>query len=531
MTQSDALSFLIVVTCFVIIANGMAAYYLTADMITFMSQATIYPPVTVMYSEFNGTTTNFSAFDEDALKSVTNLTLEAQGIAKVVFDGAVDLAQDKDIHNVIDIDANAQFSPDLVEIDTGTLQSLRTSASVFIHGLSFSSPEILVDGYPCPPTLCQLVDYSNGTIVFRVNQFSRSYSVREEEAYVPTQPPGGGASYPSQAVPFSNFTVDREFIKASVRQGETYLDSVTIENTGDADLNLTMEAEGMGSMVSLSEDSFSLAAGKSKKVTVAFTVLESGAPEVYTGRLRIRSGSIERVVVLIVEVKEKRALFDIYLSLDDVPVEASPGSEVEADILLYNFGDLMPVDVSLYYSLRDFDGNEILYKHDTLAVEEQAELKRRIRLPDDLEEGFYVFYSRVEYGDQAASSSGIIKVVKGKAPAGALPGFGWAVILAAVIIAVTAGILIALRKPGYRERIRGGRVHDSHAVEKLRIARLSRQNAEKAAEERRLERLEAERRAEAERKERELLEKRLEAERRKRGALSERLRKKRSGKV
>ncbi len=540
MAGSDLATFVIVAVSIILIINGIVSFYVSGYAVTLQTQARIYTPVRVVYTEFNGSTTNFSAFDEDGLKILTNVTLELTAAGKVVFDGVTDITADKDKYNIIDIDANAEFSHNSIYIDTSSLASLRKSASIFMYNLAFDDPRIMVDGYICPPTICQTIDYTNGTLVFRVTQFSYSYSVEETTEEIPPAPTPGGGGFPQMAVPFSNFTLDKDYIKVALRQGETILDSLEIENTGDTVLNFSLLAENIEDKVALSEDSFIIEPGGKKTVTVAFTIMENGHAEVYTGRLLVEAGGISRPVVLILEVREKMALFDIYVNLDDTPLQVLPGSDVDAQILLYNFGDLKPVDVTLYYSLRDFDGNDLLYKYDTFAVEDQMILRRTIRLPSDIREGFYLFYSRVEYGNHTATSGGLIKVV-GSAPLMLPPGFPWVPVLAITVMILILIILILMRRPGkgerllkkFRTRIGYQRIMDAlrpgyersalgdydrrvpydQSREKLRVARLSREAAERVAEERRQERLEAERMAEKEKMERVMLEKRVAEER------------------
>ncbi len=452
MVENNAVSLLIVALSVVLIINGLASIYITANFINFSSQATIYPPVEVIYTEFDGATTNFSAFDENGLKIITNLTLEVSQYGKVVFDGVIDLTADKDDHNKIDIDSYSQIQQNYAGIDTNLLTSLKKSATIILYNLTFQDPRILVDGFVCPPTICQLLDYTNGTLLFRVNQFSFSYSAEETTE---EQPPPSGPSRPGVILPVSNFTIDKDFIKVTLKQGETFLDYINIGNTGEDSLTFSISIEDLEGNVAVSEESFVLAKGDEKALMVAFTALEEEPADVYTGRLVIEADGLRKVVLLLMEIKEKRPLFDIFVNLEELPVEVVPGDEVRADILLYNFGDLKPVDVRLYYSLRDFEGKEILYKYDTLAVQEQEHLLRSLRIPSDLESGFYVFYARVEYGNETASSSGLIKVVKeeGQLPL-SIPTMVITAIL--VILAVLLAFLILRRLRG---RFSGYTIH------------------------------------------------------------------------
>ncbi len=493
------LTIVIIIMSAMLLVQGSVSFYVTAHFIQFSTSATIYPPVEVVYTEFNASTTNFSALDENGLKIITNLTLEVGQYGKVIFDGVTDITVDKDKYNKIDIDANTEFSENRIEIDTSVLTSLRNSASVFIYNITFNDPQIMVDGYACPPTICILIDYTNGTLVFRTTQFSQVYTIQEYTE--PEEPAPSGPSGRPVTLPYTNFTVDKEFVKVVLKQGETFLDYVNIENIGDAPLTFRINVEDLGENVAISEDSFVLKPGEEKTLTVAFTVHEEEYADIYTGKLEIVAGTIRKNVLLIMEVKEKRPLFDIFVNLEEIPLEVIPGEEVEADILLYNFGDMKPVDVKLYYSLRDFEGSDILYKYDTFAVEEQKNVIRKVRMPTDSEEGFYLFYARVEYGNETASSSGLIKVVPSRRPAPIeLPWYIYLIIL--IILAAIIAVLLVWKRTG---RVVGRRYMDNISNtlgEKMEAVKSMRQRSEDIEKMERMERMEAEARAEREKRRR-----------------------------
>jgi len=252
-------------------------------------------------------------------------------------------------------------------------------------------------------------------------------------------PPGGQGGGAVLPIKNANFTLDREFLKISVKQGETILDHLKINNTGETALDFFLTVENMDKSVMLSENSFVLNLGESKTITVAFTAKEGTSPEIYTGRLMINAGNITKSVMLIMEVKPRKSLFDLYVSLPETPLAAVRGEEVEADILMYNFGEIRPVDVILYYSLRDFGGRDIILNHETIAVDEQKLVKRKVRIPADLEYGFYLFYARLEYSNQTATSSGMIKVAEEKAAGKAESYIDYWMIMA---VSVAIGALI-----------------------------------------------------------------------------------------
>lgn len=265
----------------------------------------------------------------------------------------------------------------------------------------------------------------------------------------PTQPPpeepGGG---PSGAAPSleSNFTADMDFIKVVLKQGETQTIPVTILNNGDTRLDIYMDLQHLEGFILLGEEDFTLEPSQTKAVTLDFSASEDERPDVYAGRMIIRGGGIESVIRIIIEVKEKKPLFDIYASLETTPFELMAGDEFTAEILLYNFGDLKPVDVELFYSLRDFDGKDVVQYHETLAVEEQRLVRRKISIPSDLDPGYYLLYSRVEYSNQTASSSALVEVAEFEERF-EIP---WTILIS-IALAVTIAIIVFLLRKYFRK--------------------------------------------------------------------------------
>ena len=256
-----------------------------------------------------------------------------------------------------------------------------------------------------------------------VTMNSSDYEIRISLAGIPEapeQPPGGdepeepispGGGYSADGpVLVSNFTVDVEIIKFRIAKGQTKTEKLRINNTGETNLSITMEIEDLSDFLYFSEDEFQLNVGEEKEITIAATASENETIDVYTGRIIARSGSLERIVIVIIEVKEREALFDVSVFLPEEFKKIPTGANRTADIVLYNFGTLMPVDVVLTYEIRDMDSNVIDSRHETLAVEEQLFLQKSFTIPEYLEEGYYLFYVRLDYENQTATSSELFTV-------------------------------------------------------------------------------------------------------------------------
>jgi len=95
----------------------------------------------------------------------------------------------------------------------------------------------------------------------------------------------------------------------------------------------------------------------------------------------------------------KSSLFDITVDIPDKYKKVYAGDELLANIKLINLGSAGRVDVFLDYSIADSEGNVILKKKETVAVETQANFVRTFDIRDDAEPGIYHIYANIIYAD------------------------------------------------------------------------------------------------------------------------------------
>ncbi|MFH1710818.1 MAG: hypothetical protein ABH840_00735 [Nanoarchaeota archaeon] len=224
-------------------------------------------------------------------------------------------------------------------------------------------------------------------------------------------PSAGGGGGGGGTVKVRNFTIDKDLVKVILKQGESKREVLIIKN-GDvrSKINLSIDSEALKKYMIISEESFILSAGESKTVNVDFFVGEDELPETYLGRIIVSSEYLTKVVNVILEIKEKRALFDIVTNVQNA--FTYPGGSVNANIRLTNLGDFENVDVRLYYAIKDFSNRVIMFREETLAVKKELIITRGLDLPEDLPLGKYVFYSSIVYGKNAtATSSDVFDVI------------------------------------------------------------------------------------------------------------------------
>lgn len=436
------------------------------------SNVMVSPEIIVIYTKFSGNTTDFSSMNFTDMFDIYDMILQIPTYGEMEFSETVNLTKCRDEEWVVNLNEHMSITTNSITINTTGLPCMNKSATISLYQINFSNPRILRNGETCPAAVCTIVSYERGVLfVFNVTGFTiytvTTYSVEETGA----PPPGGGIG-PVVPGPVYNFTVDKKFFKVFLKQGETLLDSFKINNTGTEILRFSIDVSNLKRYVVLSEDLFYLEPGESKTISVAFTASEYEQPDVYPGRFIIDADSLRKIILVVMEVRERKPLFDILVSTKEILQRVYLGEEIEADILMYNFGDLKPVDVSLYYSLRDFDGNDILYAEESFAVQEQKEVKRKIKIPEDLEPGYYLFYSRLTYGNESVSSSAII-LVQGREERFYLEPWMIIGILVIIIIVILASFFIQVRK--YRriwsatvlgKRAHPGKKHELKGIKK-----------------------------------------------------------------
>lgn len=254
---------------------------------------------------------------------------------------------------------------------------------------------------------------------------------------------GGGAG---------QFTVSPSLLKVMVTQGETVTETVSITNKLNSVLEVSPSAdENLRDFVVFDETSITLLPGETKSMEVHFFAKTDEVPEVYTGAITFESSGTTKAVSTIVEVKEKKPLFDVTVDLDKT--EYSPGDNVIAIIQLENFGELRNIDVLLYYALKDFEGNVLMFKEESYAIENyKLQIVGKLKIPEDAEPNDYIFYAKTSYGNVIATGSQVFSVDNvGFSPTGIGKTFLYILVpLVAIIILVVTLILYLKTRKKYK---------------------------------------------------------------------------------
>lgn len=305
------------------------------------------------------------------------------------------------------------------------------------------------DGINLNDKTCITQSYSRGTLTCRANcSFDTSGCITDQPTTSGPSSQGGGAAAGGQKFVPPDLELSQNIVKVELKQGETKTLVLNIKNTGGSPQAVSIDLQNLKKFILVSEPSFVLQPYEEKTLTFDFTASQMENPDVYMGTVIIRSEYTQKIMRIIIDVVEKKALFDTSVSVQEKFKQAMAGETLEAEVMVYNLGDLMPVDVALNYGIKDFGGNTIVFKQETFAVEEQKKVKIEIKIPEYLKPDFYVFYTLLEYDGQKASSSDVfeVKEVVERKEAWKFPSVYKILLIMGILILIVIIVIIFKRK-------------------------------------------------------------------------------------
>ena len=247
---------------------------------------------------------------------------------------------------------------------------------------------------------------------FAINLFERFIDVEIIERIVQVIT-GGVSPAPSPVAGFvtKSFDVDKDDVKVVLLPGEIDIQFISINNTGDIDLQVKISTEVIGDFITISQKEFILKKGESKSITVKFSIDEKTVPDVYTGKILIKGDSLKKEVDIVIEVESPKPLFDIKITVPQQFKTIVPGGSFIAEFTIFNLGKGGRVDVNVELGVKDTSGNIIVSKFELVAVETQISFTREFQLPEYIKDGTYVVFAKVTYDGEVGTATDTIEVV------------------------------------------------------------------------------------------------------------------------
>lgn len=381
------------------------------DNLSFVSSSAFRTFSVIFTKNFNGSSTNLSAVAD--ISNVTNFVIEIAPFGKINFTESVDLSQGLDLDKYINISKNR------IELNSSALKALNKSADLYLNDLTFDDPRPLRDGAECSSDICKEISYdsSGGTFVFNVTHFT-VYSSEETPVKIVEPTPGGGVASGggggiSRIISKRDFTVSKDTLKVVLKQGQTIEETIDVKNTGDVTLDITTYLQALKEFIfspSLDEIKIILNPNEEQTISITFGAEKDQKPDIYTGKIAFKSGGIERIINTIIEVESAKPLFDVDVEVLPEYKVVAPGEEIIIEVSTFNVRGFGRVDVTLEYSIRDFNGNIVTKEEETVAIETQAKFVRELSVPSDLKLGTYIAAVKVTFEDSVGTSTDVFEV-------------------------------------------------------------------------------------------------------------------------
>ena len=383
------------------------------DNLTYISSSPQRTFSVIFLTKFDGNTTNISSVSD--IRNITNFVLEIITFGRINFSDSIDLSRGLDLDKYINISLNR------IELNSSALRALNRSATLYLYNITYDNPRPLRDGAICPSDICtEIPPYSGGIFVFNVTQFT-VYSSEETPAEPdkPTQPGGapssggGGGGGLVGVTSKRDFTISKDTLKVVLKQGQTKEETIDVKNTGDVSIDVITYLQALKQFIfspTLDEIKIILNPDEEQMISLTFRAEEDQKPDIYTGKITLKSGSIEKIINTIIEVESAKPLFDVDVEVLPEYKSVAPGEEIIIEVSTFNVRGFGRVDVNLEYSIRDFNGNIIVKEEETVAVETQAKFVRELSIPSDLKQGTYIAAVKVTFEDSVGTSSDVFEV-------------------------------------------------------------------------------------------------------------------------
>ena len=255
--------------------------------------------------------------------------------------------------------------------------------------------------------------YGNGTLK-RYNSTTLNYYTI---ATAPTTPvtsvsPGGGGSSGGSSITSTaiKFDLSKTTYETTISLGYTEHNTIQITNNEKNKKTFAISKSNMDGILFLDKTSIELNSGETGEI--AFTITSPAEIGIYTGKILISSGVTTKEILVVVNVKTDKSLFDVSVVIPALSKSITPGSNLKSQINMLQAGIKEKMDVTLTYIIKDFNGQIYFEDSETIMVYDQKSLEKEFAT-SDLPVGDYVLGIELIYPGGVAVASSQFKVREG----------------------------------------------------------------------------------------------------------------------
>lgn len=255
---------------------------------------------------------------------------------------------------------------------------------------------------------------------------------------------GGGGGGGASVTPFS-FSLDKSLIQSSFIQGESKKEIFSIKNNLNKNIEVSIHSVDLENFALIDNSKITLNPLESKEVGINFFSLSQNPPGLYFGKIVLKEGTNEKAINVILDIKQRNALFDLVLQVLPNFKTISPGKKISVLVDMTNIGlSGTAVDVNLNLFIKDLEGNIYDATTETLAVKNNLSVTRQLQISHEVSEGTYIISGELQYPNATASTYDTFEVKKD-----AFNNFKWIYLI--IIVALLVYLFLLYKKTHPKE--------------------------------------------------------------------------------
>ena len=211
-----------------------------------------------------------------------------------------------------------------------------------------------------------------------------------------------------------DFEVDQFLVKTVINTGESSVQNIKVTNTDTIQGDFVITHVGLNDILSVSEESFSLAPAASKDVSLSFASFVTGTgyakAGVYTGKINIKSNEELMRVPIIFELQHADVIIDNKFSISpEHSNNIGSGETLPLDVTLINLRGSDSEQVNLRYYIKDLNDKIIFDETESVSFGTSASFTKYIAIPK-AESGSYVIGIESDVDGNTGTSSSLIEI-------------------------------------------------------------------------------------------------------------------------
>ncbi|MBU1129148.1 MAG: hypothetical protein KJ949_00790 [Nanoarchaeota archaeon] len=279
-------------------------------------------------------------------------------------------------------------SADIISLNSGGTGNIILNPNEYLEGFFWGEP--IVASY-CGDGTCDVGEDCSSCVA--------DCGVCPSETITSTG--GGGVS---TTIAVSILEVSPEIINLNLAINTNIEQIIQVKNLGTSSVNVSVTESGLGNMVIINEKTFLLAAGETKNLNVVFVAF--GQTGIFTGTLNIGG----EIVSVALNIKTKLLLFDSVIEVLNENAQVKQGTKLKTKITLIPMGDPDRLDVTLNYTIKDYNGTLYFTKTETMLIEEKMSFERSFstgKIPG----GKYIIGLLLTYPNGVAPASAHFEII------------------------------------------------------------------------------------------------------------------------